>query len=156
MKQKPFSKDPASGLGVPNCTASAEYFLRQRAQTRPKLRQRSLQPSAPQGSKSQFRWRTYAISHAKSEGVRRTWISITSLVTFCSFLPFAQRLAPQILRRSPPSCPGRNDSSAIMVRRHCANSVQKILRNNSQSEWATRRLGEGRGGDRLEPTSILD
>jgi hypothetical protein len=65
MKQKPFSKDPASGLGVPNCNASAKYFLRQRAQTRLKLRQRSRQPSAPQGSKSQFRWRNAQKEHTQ-------------------------------------------------------------------------------------------
>jgi hypothetical protein len=158
MKQKPFSKDPASGLGVPNCTASPEYFLRQRAQTRPKLRQRSLQPSAPQGIKSQLRWRNAPKEHtqnhmqkARASGGRGFR---TSLITFYSFLPFAQRLAPQILRRSPPSCPGRNDSSAIMARRHLCQIAYKkfceIIRKVSG-----RPAGWGRAEERIGSSLLL-
>jgi hypothetical protein len=56
-EKKDWSKDSKSDCGVPTCTGFAVCFSPLWVLTRPKLRLRSAKPSAPQGSRSRFRWR---------------------------------------------------------------------------------------------------
>jgi hypothetical protein len=79
----------SSGSITGNVTVAAT------AQTRPKLRQRSLQPSAPQGSKSQFRWRNapkehtqYHMQKARASGGRAR---PTNPSTLSAELPWPER-----------------------------------------------------------------
>ena len=54
-RQKQWSKDLKSAIGVPNCIGFAVCFSRLWVLTRPKLRLRSAKPSESQRSRSRFR-----------------------------------------------------------------------------------------------------